>query len=137
MAETFYGSDTHCIEDVGLIDVQITDPAQLIGERIARALQTPHGALASVGGNPDRGYDSRALVLAKQVPGFETTEQAKIEAEVMKDEQVESCACTLSLVAGVLTIVLSIVSSVGPFTMTMNVTELTTSLVFSFADGDQ
>ena len=130
---TFYGSDTSCVSDVGLVDVQVTNPNVLIGQRIARRLTTPRGALAAVGDDPNFGWDVRQLVNAQLGPSSIAQAQHQISAECTKDEQVQSASVTIAQGAGgAVTITVLLTAATGPFTLTLNVNALTTSAVFSF-----
>lgn len=122
---TFYGSDSYCITDIGLTDIQVTDPIQLIGQRLARRLQTPRGGLASVGGPADFGWDVRQLTNAKMTTANRTTWQQQIENEVTKDEQVLGATVDITSSNGVITINIAGVSSAGPFRLTGNVQQFT------------
>lgn len=129
---TFFGSDTTCVSDVPLIDLQITDPRVLIGQRVARRLQTPRGGLASIGDNPDGGWDCRQYVNMKLAPGDIATAQGQIQNECLKDEAVQSAVVTMIQAGSVLTITIRLLSAVGPLTLTMNVQQLTVEAIFSF-----
>jgi hypothetical protein len=131
---TFYGSDSSCLVDVGLFDLQITDPNILIGQRVARLLQTPRGGLGAVGDDANRGFDIRALINAKMAPSAISQIAQAIQNECEKDEEVQSAAVTLGLDAnGALSsVTINLVSADGPFTLTANVQSITSSLVFSF-----
>lgn len=129
---TVYGSDTYCLSDVPLIDLQITDGKTLIGQRLGRRLTTPRGGLGVVSDDPDFGWDCRQYINKKLGPNELVIAQMQIEAECLKDEQVESCTATVSLAGTSLTIALQVQSSAGPFALTMNVASLTTDLVFNF-----
>lgn len=122
---TFYGSDSACITDVGLTDIQITNPVQLIGQRLARRLQTPRGGLAAFGGPADFGWDVRQLVLKKLTNAAKSTAQQQIEDECTKDEQVLSASCAITGTGGNLVITVTGISSAGPFTLTGNVQQFT------------
>jgi hypothetical protein len=129
----FYGSDSSCIADVGLFDLQITDPLLLIGHRIARRLLTPRGALDAIGDDPNYGWDVRQYALGRLAPAQIGQAQKQIAAEVSRDEEIESATVTLSFVnGGALTIQIDMIASNGPFSMTMNVSQLTTTAVFNF-----
>jgi hypothetical protein len=128
---TFFGSDTVCISDLSLIDTQTSDPIQVIGQRIARRLQTTRGALALIGDDPDFGFDVRQFVNGKFNPRDRNSIESLIAAEILKDEQVASATVSFSVVAGVATVSAQIGSSAGPFELTLNVGDLTTDLVFS------
>jgi hypothetical protein len=129
----FYGSDSNCVTDVGLFDLQITDPIILIGQRIARRLTTPRGALAAIGDDPEFGWDVRQYTLGRLAPTQIDQAQRQIAAECLKDEQVQSAIVSISFVSGgALTIKIDMVASVGPFQLTLNVNQLTVSAVFGF-----
>lgn len=129
----FYGSDTFCLTDVGLVDVQVTDPNILIGQRIARALQIPRGALAAINDDPTRGWDCRQYLQAKMTPGSIEEARRQIEAECLKDEEVKDAKVVINTSNGVLqSININLLSSLGPFTLVGNVNTLTSSLFFNF-----
>lgn len=129
---TWLGNDTDCVTDIPLVDRQVTSPALLVGQRIARMLQTPRGALGLIGDDPDRGWDVRQYVNAKLTSAIITTAQQQITNECLKDEAVESADVTMNFNQGIITITISLVTSAGPLTMTMNVSQLTTTAVFNF-----
>lgn len=121
----FYGSDSFCLTDVGLVDVQVTDPVQLIGQRLARRLQTPRGGLASVDPDAtDYGWDCRQLVNGKMTPATRATAKQQIRDECSKDEQVISADPEVTVNnGGGVTITIAVTSSVGPFTLTGNINQ--------------
>ena len=127
---TFYGSDTYCLTDLPLIDVQVVDPKQLIAQRLVRRLSTPYGALGIIGDDADAGLDVRQYLNAALSPRQVSAIAQAVESELLKDEQVANCTATLTFAAGALVIGLSVVSAAGPFTLTLNVSALTTTLVF-------
>jgi len=121
---TNYGSDSYCVTDVGLTDVQVTNPAVLIGQRVARRLQTPRGGLAAFGGPADFGWDVRQYVMKKMDVSSRTTAQQQIENECLKDEQVLAVTVDLSVANdGTVTLKVLGVTSAGPFTLTGNVSQ--------------
>lgn len=122
---TFYGSDSSCVSDVGLVDVQVTNPAVLIGQRLARRLQTPRGGLTAFGGPADFGWDVRQLVNMKMTDGARSTAQQQIENECLKDEQVLNVEVTVSASGGPIVVTVKGISSAGPFTLTGNVQQFT------------
>jgi hypothetical protein len=120
---TFYGSDSYCVTDVGLTDVQVTSPILLIGQRLARRLQTPRGGLAAFGGPSDFGWDVRQYLNAKMTVGTRTTAQQQIANECLKDEQVQSVDVDLKVSGETVTLVINGISSAGPFQLTGNVSQ--------------
>lgn len=128
---TFYGSDTTCVSGLPLIDLQITDPAILIGQRLDRRLQTPRGALALIGDDANGGLDLRQYINGKVGPNQLAAMESDIKAECEKDEEVQSVGVSVSFAAGVLSVFIVGIASSGPFSLTLNVTDLTVDAVFN------
>lgn len=127
----FYGSDTACVTDVPLIDVQVTDPLILIGSRVARSLQTPRGGLGFVGDDATRGYDARRLTLMRLDAATIAREQQSVQAECEKDEEVQSATVVISgPTNGVITLQVDGLTSAGPFVLTGNIQSLTAAQFF-------
>lgn len=129
---TFFGSDFYCITDVTPIDKLVTDPSQLIAQRLARRLQVQRGALQAISDDPDFGFDLRSLLNAKLGPNSINVYTSQVQAEVLKDEQVQSADVQMSLNNGILTVSINGVAASGPFQLTVSVHELTGDMVFSF-----
>lgn len=129
---TFYGSDSYCLDDIQRISTQVTDPRVLIGQRIARMLQTPTGALAIINGDPEWGWDVRQLALGKLTPESIANAQAKIKAKCLLDEQVLGCAVRVAPSRNDLVISIELVAADGPFLLTLNVDQLTVSALLTF-----
>lgn len=131
---TNYGSDSYCLTDIQRISTLVTDPRVVIGQRVARRLQTPRGALALINGDPNFGYDVRQLVNAKLTPNFKVNAQKSIRDEVEKDQEVLSASVTVASAdagSGV-AITILIQPSDGPFSLVMNVRDLTVEVLISF-----
>ncbi len=132
----FFGSDTSCITDLSLIDVQVTNPLTLIGQRILRRWQTQRGALASINDDPNFGWDVTQLVNAKLAPGGIAQAQASLEQEAEKDQQVESCSVRVSQqTGGGIRVDASFTTSQGPFSLTLDVRDLSVEAVFNFGES--
>lgn len=129
---TFYGSDSYCLDDIQRISTQVTDPRVIIGQRIARRLQTPRGALAIINGDPDFGWDVRQLALGRLTPQSRTIAQAKIKEECLKDEQVLGASVTVEPQQNNLVITIELVAADGPFNLTLNVDDVTVSALLTF-----
>jgi hypothetical protein len=132
MAATFYGSDTGCLDDLPLISVDVSAPYLVIGQRLARRLQTPRGALAFINDDPNGGLDLRQYVNAKVTPNFRALVQAEVKAECEKDEEVLSADVEVSFVAETLTVTIRVTANSGPFALVLTVRELTVEAIFSF-----
>lgn len=129
---TLYGFDTACVSDVGLVDVVLTSAQLVIGQRVARRLQTRRGGLASVDpAAADFGFDVRQLLLGRMSPSGLSQAQQQISAECTKDEEVDAADVTVSLVNGeAITIIIQLTSAAGPFVLTLNVVDLTIEAIF-------
>lgn len=130
MATIFYGSDTSCVTDMSYVDTLITNPSILIGQRLARRLQTPRGALAAINDDPNFGWDCNQYVNAKLTPAQINNAQATIQAECLKDEQVQAININFVLSGGVLAINASGIAATGPFQFTLNISQVTSNLIF-------
>lgn len=125
-----YGIDIHCVTDTDKVDQLVTAPWQVIGERIARRWQTPRGALAIINDDPG-GWDVRQYLNGKMGPRECATAQAALEAEALKDEEVQSADVSVTLSAGVLSVSGALVSTAGPFTLVLTIDQVSASVVFS------
>jgi hypothetical protein len=128
---TDYGFDTACVTDTGLVDEVITSPMRVIGERVARRLTTDRNGLAAVdplGANG--GWNIRQLLLGRISPASLAQGNAQIKAEAEKDEEVQNADVDVIFVnGGALTITLRLLSAFGPFTLTMNVSQASYSIL--------
>lgn len=120
----FYGSDSACLDDLPLISVDISDPATLIGQRLARRLQTAHGALAFINDDPDGGLDVRQYVNAKVTPNFRASVEQEIRSECLKDEEVQDAQVRTNFAVGLLAVTIAVTAGSGPFTLVLNVGEV-------------
>lgn len=130
----FLGSDTVCLDDLPLIDTQTSDPLTLVGQRLARRLSTQRGALAFINDDPNGGLDVRQYVLAKMSTGQRSIIQNQVQAECLKDEEVQTASVDVSFNTGALIITIAVTTGSGPFTLTLNVDQLTVQAVFSFGN---
>lgn len=129
----FYGSDTHCVTGFDKIDVQVTSASILVGERVARSLQIERGALAAINDDPNRGFNVRSILNAKLSPASIGQYQQLVRNECLKDEEVLDATVTITPVSGGgVSIAISLTGAAGPFLLTMNVNQLTTTAVFNF-----
>lgn len=129
---TNFGQDSSCVSDVGLFDLQITDPIMLVGQRIIRRLTTPRGGLAAIGDDPNFGWDLRQLINAQLSPTSITNYQQQIEAECYKEETISSAVATISGSGGNIAVSIQLTSASGPFSLTLPVQNLTAAQIFTF-----
>jgi hypothetical protein len=133
MPGTFYGSDTGCLDDLPLISTEVTDPGVLIGQRLARRLQTANGALAFINDDPDGGLDIRQYVNARVTPNFRAQMEREIQAECLKDEEVQDCTVVANFEQSALTVTVSFTAASGPFRLVLNVRDLTVDVLLEQA----
>lgn len=119
-----FGVGMSGLTDLLAVDAVITDPAQLIGQRIAHRLTTPRGALAIINGPADFGWDLYQLVNRKLAPNDIASAQAQIAAECSKDEEVSTAAVTITASAGNVSVKIALSTAAGPFTLTFNLTTI-------------
>ncbi len=132
---TYYGSATQCVDDIPLISTQTTSPALIIGQRLARRLTTPRGALALIGDDPNFGFDVRQYINAKLTAQGRATAESNITNEILKDDQVQSADVAMVIADnGAVSIDIKFHAAAGPFSLTLNVSQVTAALVFNFTE---
>jgi hypothetical protein len=130
---TYYGSATLCVDDLPLISTQTTSAALIIGQRTARRLTTPRGALALIGDDPNFGFDVRQYINAKLSPLQRQTAESNVTNEVLKDDQIESAQVAMVIADnGNVSLEIKIQAATGPFTLTLNVSQMSAALAFNF-----
>lgn len=100
---------------------------QCVAEAILRRWTTARGGLID---DPNYGYNVLDLVSADLSTRDINYAQQQLAAEAQKDERVLSCTVTLTLtVAGLLTIVASATTALGPFKFVVSVSATTAQLL--------
>jgi hypothetical protein len=100
---------------------------QCVAEAILRRWGTSPGQLID---DPNYGYNLSDLISDDLSQGDIAYAQQSLAAEAQKDERVLSAKVVLQLtVAGLLTVVATIVTAGGPFQMVVAVSSVTTSLL--------
>jgi hypothetical protein len=131
--QSIYGSDTLWPGDVPLISVPVTDPFIVVGQRIRNRLSTPRGGLAIIGGDPNGGFDVRRFVLSRVSAARLAQAEAQVRDEVLKDEAVQSAIVKFTYQSnGTLTIGVDCILAIGPLTLTLTVTQLTVTAVYTY-----
>lgn len=118
-----YGVGLSGLTDLLAKDVIITDPAMLIGQRVAHRLTTPRSALAIINGPADFGWDVHQLVNKKLAPHDLALAQTQIKGECQKDEEVQLASVTISG-KGNTTVAVQLFTAAGPFTLTFNISQI-------------
>lgn len=122
------GVDLYCISDL--------DPAgrtvsgnEALAQALARRLQTPRGALAAIGDDPDYGTDLRDFVGEDTGIGAEAEIEAAVRAECLKDERVRDVDVTAVIRDRALTVSLRVASTAGEVRLVLAVSAVTVDLL--------
>lgn len=119
------GSDIAGVFDIDPALSVVTGRTAL-AQAVLRRLTTPRGGLI---GSPTYGYDVAALIGSTVPPSI--VEQRVLE-QCLLEEEIVDARCTVTLVAGVLTVTLALQDGDGPFALVLSASELTTE---AFLDG--
>lgn len=120
-----YGQDTYDLDDLPVIDTQVIG-TQNLGLRLARRLTTPYGALAIINDDPDFGYDIYQLLNTKYDQQIISAAISDIEAECLKEEEVQFANVSINVDQNVITIIVNITPSINePFTLVLNIGDVT------------
>jgi hypothetical protein len=128
-----YGRDLSCTDS--LTTGRYVTGVRLIAQALYRRLTTPRGMLR--GGEEEAIYGLDLTELLGASLNDSATEVAtlagRIEAECLKDDRVEDVSVTVSATrigpAFSYVVILSVVSSAGPFDLTLGVKDVTVSLL--------
>lgn len=122
---TDFGRDLSCVSDL-TSTVSTTSGRRLVGEAIARRLQTPRGRLIK---HPDYGYDLAGELGDDLDPADIARIQFSVEQECVKDERVVSAVASVTFVAGSLTVVITLTDAAGPFVLVLAVSGVSVTLL--------
>lgn len=99
---------------------------RVVGEAIARRLISPRGSNV---GDPTYGFDLTQYLNSDLSPTDVTLIQEGISAECVKDERVLDATVTVVLTGGVLIVTIFLQTAVGPFTLVLSVSSVTTQIL--------
>lgn len=101
---------------------------KVVANSIARALTTPNGAADWA---PGRGFDVRLLLKLGATPAQVAQAEHYITAECEADERVSSAEVSIAFVSstGIATITIALVTTSGPFTLILQVSDLTVEIL--------
>jgi hypothetical protein len=115
---------------MGQIDM---DPAirrvtgrDVLSQSLVRRQTTP---LGSVVDSPNDCFDIRDWLSLEQTPAQIAQLQHVIQQELLKDQRVYACTAIVTYSGSMLTVVETIQSSYGPFTLTLSVSQVTLSVL--------
>lgn len=115
-----FGSDLSGVTDIDPTGRSVTGN-MLVAEAVARRWSTPAGALI---GDPNYGYDLNEKINEDMSDRDIAAMNAELEAQALLDERVATCTVSSTLADdGVLTVIGKLETALGPFTMTVSVSE--------------
>lgn len=129
---TNFGTSTLGVTDVPLKSISTSSPFLVVGQRVMRRLLTPRGGLASIGGDPNFGWDVRQYINGRVSSSTLAQAQQEIQNECLKDEEVLSA--TVSFVYafnGALSITIQLTGATGPFSLVLPVQNLTAAKIYT------
>lgn len=113
--------DVHCTDDF-LATMPSVRGRTALAQRLLRRLTTPRGRFIYW---PDFGYDVRTALLSKKSPDQIGSD---VEAECLKDEQVEQVTATVSIDGTSADIQLAVTDADGEFEFTLTIGQAATTL---------
>ena len=125
---TDIGTDLYCISDLDPAGRTVSGP-EALAQAIARRLQTPRGALAAIGDDPDYGLDLRDYVGDDVGAAIEAEVEAAVRAECLKDERVRDVDVTVAVSGRALTVGLRVASTQGAVRLVLAVSAVTVDLL--------
>lgn len=126
-----YGSDLSLVDDL-TPNMAVVSGLRLVGEAIARRLQTPRGALLD---DSLYGFDVTSLINADMDRGDIANLNAGVRSECLKDQRVRTAQVTSTFVEqqapslGYLQITISLGTNNGPFTLVLAASQVTVSIL--------
>lgn len=125
---TDLGTDLYCISDLDPAGRTVSGP-EALAQALARRLQTPRGALAAIGDDPDYGLDLRDYVGEDVGAGIEAEVGSAVRAECLKDERVRDVDVTVAVSGRALTVGLRVASTQGAVRLVLAVSAVTVDLL--------
>jgi hypothetical protein len=128
---TSLGRDTSCLSE--LRSGRFVTGGRLVGESVYRRLTTPRGSLRGGEDEADFGFDLSDLVGSAATAADVAALPGRIEAELLKDERIESVSVDVentSTGVGIeLEVTIEAETSEGPFTLQLSVDDVTVELL--------
>lgn len=122
---TNFGSDLSCVTDLTPAMAE-TSGQHIVAEAVARRWQTPRGGLID---DPSYGYDLTDFVDDDISQQDIARLSAGAEAEALKDERVFACTVKTTFAGGLLIVVGTITTALGPFTLVLSVSAVSVQIL--------
>lgn len=129
---TNYGTATLGVTDVPLKSISSSSAYLVVGQRVMRRLLTPRGGLASIGGDPNFGWDIRQYTNGRVSSAALAQAQQEIQRECLKDEEVLGASVTFAYAFNAsLVITIQLTGATGPFSLVLPVQNLTAAQIYA------
>lgn len=114
------GYDISCTDDLTELMLEVSE-LRALAEAAFRRITTPRGRVIDA---PDYGRDIRSLLSKGMTPASRATSIALFVDEILKDERIERCDIeTRELPDAGLALTISCVAALGPFRLTVHVSQ--------------
>lgn len=131
MNDTDFGRDISCTDSIRT--GRFATNLQLVGEACYRRLTTPRGMLRGGDDEAEYGLDLTELIGASNPDAIVVSLPARIRSELTKDPRVDAVAVDVvhvrSGASSAFTIAIDVTTGLGPFTLQILATEVTTELL--------
>jgi phage baseplate assembly protein W len=105
----------------------------VVAQAIFRRLTTPKGSLYGGEDEANYGLDLVGILGSAATPNQAAAVPGQVEAEVLKDERVDSCTVTVTSITNgpvvAWTVTIAAVTGDGPFTLVLGVSDVTVQLL--------
>lgn len=120
-----YGIDIDCKDDISPV-WRLVGGILAVAQAVYRRLTTKRGSLLEA---PNYGYDLRELLSRGMTEEDISGLPGDIRMECLKEERVDECVVSVELIEETLNIVVHCETGIGPFDMTMSISEASVRLV--------
>ena len=121
--------------DMFTVDSLVTGN-KIVGQRVARMLMTPKGALSSI--DPDLGalswgWDCRQYINCALKPSEISQAQSQIQNAILMDEEVLDASVVFNMDrnTGNVNIDIKITTAIGPFSLVLTIDKVNSTVVFN------
>lgn len=125
--------DTYCLDS--LKTGRYASGAQLVGQRLYRALTSPRGCLRGSPAHEQWGDDLNEVIgMSGAAKDFERAIRAKVSRACSKDEQISSFTCDVLTTtetngASTATVTIDAQTAFGPFNLVLAISEVTVQIL--------
>jgi hypothetical protein len=120
-----YGSDVACFDDISMTEMDDPNSTLSVVAANYRRINTPLGFLDLIDEPADYGFDIQELLQKGMTPTDVTTYQSAIQKQILMDDRNLTCICKITQTTSPdgLIIDLGGTTSLGPYSLTMSLTD--------------